>query len=87
VTDYVPIRAQLPELADQFDGDNLAVGRFGLGATLAQASEVEGLQFIVHETEYLKQEFLWGRGQRIAGSGTFGQCGWPASSWPTERGP
>src|SRR6516162_5318785 len=62
VAKEVAVGAQLPELADQFDGDNFAVGQLGLGATRAQASEVEGLQLVIHETEYLKQEFLRGHG-------------------------
>src|SRR6516225_8147588 len=62
VAEEVSIGAQLPEFADQFDSDDLAVGQLGSGAALAQASAVEGLQLVVHEAEYFQQEFLWGHG-------------------------
>src|SRR5262249_39215612 len=62
VAEQVLVGAQLPEGADEFDGDDLAVGERGLGAALAEAAEVQGLQFVVHEAKYLKQEFLRGHG-------------------------
>jgi hypothetical protein len=64
VAEEVSVGAQLPELADQLLGNDLAVGELGLGAALTQAAGAEGLQFVVHEAEYRKQEFLRGHGGR-----------------------
>jgi hypothetical protein len=62
VAEEVAVGVQLPELAEQFDGDDLAVGQHRGGPAAAQAAEVQGLQFISHEAKYLKQEFLRGHG-------------------------
>ena len=43
VAEEVPVGAELPELADQLDGEDLAVGQRGLGAALAQPPELQGL--------------------------------------------
>jgi hypothetical protein len=51
-----------PELADQFEGDDLGVGQRRAGAAGAQLGQVQGLEFVVHQTEYPEQEFLRGHG-------------------------
>jgi hypothetical protein len=45
-------------LADQLDGDDLAVGQLGAGAALAGRARAEGLQMVIHEAEHHKQEVL-----------------------------
>lgn len=62
VTGHVAVGAQLPERADACAGQDLAVGQGGLRPALAQPPEVQGLQFVVHEAKYLKQELLRGHG-------------------------
>jgi hypothetical protein len=62
VAEEVAVGGQLPERADEFDGDDLAVGRGRAGAAPAQAGQVGGFQLVVGEAEYVEQEVLWGRG-------------------------
>lgn len=62
VTEEVLVGAQLPELADQFDGEDLTIGECGAWAAGARLLEVEGLQLVVHEAEYVQQEILRGHG-------------------------
>src|SRR5438045_9614236 len=62
VAEEILVGTQLPELADQLHGDDLTISQRGRWPTLAEAAEVQGLQFVVHEAEYLKQEFLRGHG-------------------------
>jgi hypothetical protein len=51
VADEVAVLAQTPELADELDGDDLAVGEGGVGASLSEPGQVEGLHFVIHEAE------------------------------------
>ena len=53
---------QAPELADELDGDDLAVGELGAGAAAAGRAEAEGFQFVVDQAEYRQQELLRGHG-------------------------
>ena len=58
----VLVGVQLPQLADQFEGDDLAVGKRRLGAAAAKGFEVQAFQLVVHEAKYLKQGVPRGHG-------------------------
>src|SRR5262249_3999398 len=62
VAEQVAVGIQAPELADDLDGDDLAVGELGPGAALAEPAEAEGFHLVVDEAEYREQELLRGHG-------------------------
>src|SRR5262249_27893230 len=62
VAEKLAVLVQPPELADQLDRDDLAVGQRRLGAAAAEPGQGGGFQFVVHDAKYVEQELLRGHG-------------------------
>jgi hypothetical protein len=62
VPEQLGVGVEAEVLADQLDGNDLAVGQQGVGAALAEGIEAGGVQFIVYLAEDGEHKIVEGHG-------------------------